>query len=165
MITDRSEMYTLEQFQDYVGVLKDEYQIYLPVTFFEDVAMPWFDQIFPIKSETYGVEGLQRLGPMHAVAEFAGCYYRWRRMVKMEYSMTFDGMMNAIHDAFGYAVIMRVMAGVDMQWDTLDKVKSPNKDMGLLLDLYWEDQVPVDVAAVTMATRCAINMYRRTPGA
>jgi hypothetical protein len=165
MITDRSVMYTLEEFQESVEALEDEYKIYLPLSFFEEIASPWFNGIFPVKSEMYGVEGLQRLGPMHAVAEFAGCYYRWRRMVKLEYTMSFDGMMNAIHDAFGYAVIMRVMAGCEMQWETIDKTKSPNKDLGLLLDLYWEDQVPVDVAAVTMATRCSINMYRRTPGA
>lgn len=158
-------MYTLDEFQESVGELQGEYREHLPQSFYDDIAIPWFESIFPIKSEMYGVEGLQRLGPMHAVAEFAGCYYRWRRMVKLEYTMSFDGMMNAIHDAFGYAVIMRVMADCGTQWDTIDKTKSPNKDIGLLLDLYWEDMVPVDMAAVTMATRCSINMYRRTPGA
>lgn len=158
-------MYTLEEFQERVFALAPDYDKHLPTTFAEDIAEFWFNEIFPVKSEQYGVEGLQRLGPMHAVAEFAGCYYRWQRMNVLEFSVTADPMLNALHDAFGYSVIMRAMADTAVEWATVDKTKAPKKDLDMLIDLYWEDMIPVDVAAVTMATRCSINMFRRTPGA
>jgi hypothetical protein len=158
-------MYSQEEFRDAVLGLQAEYKKSLPASFYEDVAQPWFDEIFPVKNEIYGVEGLQRLGPTHAVAEFAGCFYRWWRMVDMEYTLTFDAMLNAMHDAFGYSVIMRVMADSIVQWKTADATRSPMRDLGILLDLYWDDRAPVDAAACTMAVRISINMYRRTPGA
>lgn len=145
--------------------MEGEYGEHLPVSFFEDVAVPWFRAIFPVKSEMYGVEGLQRLGPLHAVAEFAGCYYRWQRMVDLEYTLSSDAMTNAVHDAFGYAVIMRTMSEADITWTTAVKPKAPRRDLDTLIGFYWDDQMPVDKGAVTMATRCSLNMYRGTPGA
>lgn len=158
-------MYTLTEFQSRVEALEAEYGEHLPVSFFEDIAIPWFRAIFPVKSEMYGVEGLQRLGPMHAIAEFAGCYYRWQRMVDLEYTLTSKEMTNAVHDAFGYAVIMRTMAESGITWDTAVKPRSPRADIDTLIGFYWNDQVPVDLGAVTIATRCSVNMYRRTNGA
>lgn len=157
-------MYTLDEFQETVLELESEYRDRLPVAFYEDIARHWFQEIFPYKNQVYGVEGLQRLGPMHAVAEFAGCFYRWHRMVEMEHTMTDDDLLNALHDAFGYSVIMRTMAGAGLTWKTVDKTKGPMKDLQVLLEIYWDDQIPVDDAAVTIATRIAVNMYRRTPG-
>lgn len=158
-------MFTLEEFQDSVTALRAGYEEHLPLSFVEDISSPWFEGIFPVKNETYGVEGLQRLGPNACVAEFVGCYYRWERMSSHDFSITNESMKNSLIDAFGYSVLMRALAGVQIQWGTVARSRAPKKDLDILLGLHWDDFQPVDVAACTIATRCSLNMYRRTPGA
>lgn len=158
-------MFTLAEFQAMVRSLRDEYQTHLPVAYWEEIANPWFYGTFPVKSEEYGVDGLQRLGPSACVAEFVGCFYRWVRMMELDYSITAKPMRNALEDAFGYAVIMRTMAKVAVTWATYNQVRSVYRDMDQLIGFFWEDRLPVDQAAATIATRVSLNMYRRTPGA
>lgn len=157
-------MYTLEQFRDLVGSYAGESKRHLPVKFWEDIANPWFTTIFPIKNETYGVEGLQRLGPMHAVAEFVGCYYRWQRMTGNDLTISYPSVRDSLHDAFGYSVIMRAMVDQKVRWEHADRTRSPGEDLNTLVSMYWDSQLLVDEAACTMAVRASINMYRRTLG-
>lgn len=161
-------MYTQDEFAERVRSLRPDYaKGPFPLKFWEEVGAVWFDQIFPRKNEIYGVEGLQRLGPMHTVAEFVGCYYRWRRMRTLEFDMTQASMVNAVHDAFGYSVLMRTLADEDPTWSQVAKFTVPmDRDLEGLVSIYWDEPpMPVDGAAVTMATRISVNMYREIPGA
>lgn len=158
-------MFTQAEFQARVGGLEAEYKQQVPLSFWEEIVHEWFQAIFPVRNEQYGVEGLQRLGPTACVAEFIGCYYRWARMRSNDYSITNRSMRDSVMDAFGYSVLMRALADTPVTWDQGVKSWAPAKDAKMLLDLYWEDLHPVDMAAVTMATRCSINMYKRTSGA
>lgn len=158
-------MFTLEEFRDEVMGLKSDYKMHLPVRFWEDIASYWFSVVFPKKNENYGVEGLQRLGAIHTVAEFVGCHYRWRRMDEQGHSFTYNPMMNAILDAFGYSILMRVLAQAGVSWEQAGLKKKPHKDVDTLLEMYWDNFIPPNVGAVTIATRCTLNMWKGTIGA
>lgn len=157
--------YTSEEFKGRVLGYHDEYKSSLPLKFWEDIGNPWFSLIFPVRNEMYGVEGLQRLGPTHAVAEFVGCYYRWSRMTDLSHSVQEPPMRDSIMDAFGYSVIMRAMSESDIRWMQVDRRRKPATDLDTLIGFYWDDMLKVDDAACTMATRISVNMYRRTVGA
>lgn len=158
-------MYTTEQFRKKVVAYQKEYEERIPTVFWEDIALPWFATIFPVKNAMYGVEGLQILGPTHAVAEFVGCFYRWYRMDENGGTIQDAALLDSLHDAFGYSVIMRAMADKAVRWNQADRTRSPKGDLDTLVGFYWKDRLSVDDAACTMTLRIAINMYRRTVGA
>src|SRR5688572_3208994 len=85
-----------------------------------DLAVEWFSSVAPAKTEEYGVEGLLRLGPMHCVSDFTGCYYRWKQMQAKGLPLTYGPMRNAIIDAFGYTVLMALLSGFDPNWVTIN---------------------------------------------
>jgi hypothetical protein len=164
-------MTSLREFQMAVASTRRDYQHRLVNDMYEEVAEPWFHNIFPVKSELYGVEGLFALGSLDSIGQIVGCYFRWERLTNSALSITSDSVQNALLDAFGYSVIMRVMSELEkgelnlITWGQHDKTKAPRKDIEKLISLYWQMAHAADQAANTIALRAAINMYRRTPGA
>lgn len=139
--------------QFYIG-LKDR------GAFWKDIGIPWFAFVFPEKHKLYGSEGLQLLGPLHCISDFIGCFSRWKRMKEQGIMLDHPSLLDAVSDAFGYAVLMSTTSKIMPLWERVNVSDgTPQSDADMLLGLYWNDLQAVDRAAVTIATRCVFNMW------
>lgn len=137
--------------------------------FWSQVAMPWFVEIAPVKAPEYGVDCIERMGPLGVMAEVSGCFYRFKRQTELGRSFYRDPMMrNAIIDAFGYAVILRIVVDGggedwDRHWHIVTTHKDPEWFNEEMLTRYWDGNAkmrPVGGFAAALAMGSAINQWR-----
>lgn len=169
----------LQQYLSKLVLLHLEYLDNLPSDYYHCVVRPWFLEIAPRKAEEYGIGCWQRMGPLALLADVSACFYRWDRLRELGSSFEYPAMRNALRDAFGYSVMLRVMiedgGGLhreynDAVWSSVRSRVEPRIENEFMLCSYWEPfakgnnediHAPWEELPVA-AVRSAYNMFRMT---
>lgn len=148
-----------EEIAKHLEVLREldmECRFALPVDYYSTIARHWFDNIGPAKTEEYGVMAWKRLGYRGIAGQLSGCFYRWTRMVSKGMTMADHSMLNAVVDAFGYAMLLHCALDiVEVRLD--DTTTLPRLDHETLLTNLWYGDSPDNSEII--ALRMAWMMY------